>query len=159
MKDSLPIRPAVTARKHGPDRGRACRQIRDCSRATPSFRHASGDTFSSRLTPVSHPVCRAADGYPLGSSYPGYWCLGSGFQPLFRLRRDQSRGIAVGPRLGEKKDCGSYKRGVPGGRNNPDAKDADRGTRPRTQAPRSAIVSGTHKPEIKLFAKRRGGAG
>src|SRR5215831_16549408 len=49
IKDPLPIRPAVTARKHGPERGRACRQIRDCSRATPSLRHASGDTFSSCL--------------------------------------------------------------------------------------------------------------
>jgi hypothetical protein len=28
-------------------RGRAGRQIRDFSRATPAFRHAPGDTFSS----------------------------------------------------------------------------------------------------------------
>jgi hypothetical protein len=47
MKNPLPIRPAATARQHGPLRGRAGRQIRDFSRATPSFRHASGDTLSS----------------------------------------------------------------------------------------------------------------
>jgi hypothetical protein len=47
VKNPLPIRPAVTARKHGPQQGRASRQIRDFSRATPSLRHASGDTFSS----------------------------------------------------------------------------------------------------------------
>jgi hypothetical protein len=46
VKNPLPIRPAVTARKHGPLQGRADRQIRDSSRATPSFRHASGDTLS-----------------------------------------------------------------------------------------------------------------
>src|SRR3984893_8860572 len=40
-------RPTATARKHGPLRGRAGRQIRDSGRATPSLRHASGDTFSS----------------------------------------------------------------------------------------------------------------
>jgi hypothetical protein len=51
VKNPLPIRPAGTARKHGPLRGRADRQIRDSSRATPSFRHASGDT--------SHPDRRA----------------------------------------------------------------------------------------------------
>jgi hypothetical protein len=45
MKNPLPIRPAATARQHGPLRGRAGRQIRDFSRATPSFRHASGDTL------------------------------------------------------------------------------------------------------------------
>jgi hypothetical protein len=47
VKNPLPIRPAATARKQGPLRGRAGRQIRDFSRATPSFRRASGDTFSS----------------------------------------------------------------------------------------------------------------
>jgi hypothetical protein len=47
VKNPLPIRPAATARKQGPLRGRADRQIRDFSRATPSFRRASGDTFSS----------------------------------------------------------------------------------------------------------------
>jgi hypothetical protein len=47
MKNPLPIRPAATARQNGPLRGRAGRQIRDFSRATPSFRHASGDTLSS----------------------------------------------------------------------------------------------------------------
>src|SRR5947207_11006078 len=60
MKNPLPIRPAPTARQHGPLRGRAVRQIRDVSRATPSLRHASGDTFSSRLTRASHPDRRAA---------------------------------------------------------------------------------------------------
>jgi hypothetical protein len=44
MKNPLPIRPVATARQHGPLRGRAGRQIRDLSRATPSFRHASSDT-------------------------------------------------------------------------------------------------------------------
>ena len=43
-----------------PFQGRAVRRIRNVSRATPSCRHASGDTFSSRLTPASHPDCRAA---------------------------------------------------------------------------------------------------
>jgi hypothetical protein len=47
VKNPLPIRPAATARKHGPLRGRAGRQIRDFRRATPSFRRASGDSFSS----------------------------------------------------------------------------------------------------------------
>jgi hypothetical protein len=40
-------RPTATVRQHGPLRSRAGRQIRDFSRATPSFRHASGDTLSS----------------------------------------------------------------------------------------------------------------
>jgi hypothetical protein len=35
--------------KHGPLRGRAYRQIRDYSRATPSFRHGSGDTLTAFL--------------------------------------------------------------------------------------------------------------
>ena len=43
-----------------PLRGHADRRIRNVSRATPSCRHEPGDTFSSRLTPASHPVCRAA---------------------------------------------------------------------------------------------------
>src|SRR6266446_4233317 len=43
-----------------PFQGRAGRRIRDVSRATPSCRRASGDSFSSRLTRASHPVCRAA---------------------------------------------------------------------------------------------------
>jgi hypothetical protein len=43
-----------------PFQGRAVRRIRNVSRATPSCRHASGDSFSSRLTRPSHPVCRAA---------------------------------------------------------------------------------------------------
>jgi hypothetical protein len=47
VKNPLPIRPAATARKHDPLRGRAGRQIRDFRRATPSFRRASGDTLSS----------------------------------------------------------------------------------------------------------------
>src|SRR5215470_6090168 len=38
---------AATARKHGPLRGPAGRRIRNSGRATPSLRHASGDTFSS----------------------------------------------------------------------------------------------------------------
>jgi hypothetical protein len=46
VKNPLPIRPAATARKLRPLRGRADRQIRDFSRATPSFRHEPGDTFS-----------------------------------------------------------------------------------------------------------------
>ena len=46
VKNPLPIRPAGTARKHGPLRGRAGRQIRDFSRATPSFCHEPGDIFS-----------------------------------------------------------------------------------------------------------------
>src|SRR5689334_15469978 len=53
-------RPIATARKHGPLRGRAGRQIRNSGRATPSLRHASGDTSSSQLTRSSHLVCRAA---------------------------------------------------------------------------------------------------
>jgi len=36
MKNPLPIRPSATARQHGPSRGRAGRQIRDSSRATPT---------------------------------------------------------------------------------------------------------------------------
>jgi hypothetical protein len=47
MKNPLPIRPTAIARKHGPLGARAGRQIRDFSRATPSFRHAPGNTFSS----------------------------------------------------------------------------------------------------------------
>jgi hypothetical protein len=47
VKNPLPIRPAATARKHRPLRRRAVRQIRDFSRAMPSFRRASGDSFSS----------------------------------------------------------------------------------------------------------------
>jgi hypothetical protein len=47
VKNPLPIRPAVTARKHGPLRGPAGRQIRNSGRATPSLRRASGDTPSS----------------------------------------------------------------------------------------------------------------
>jgi hypothetical protein len=46
VKNPLPIRPAATAGKLRPLRGRAVRQIRDFSRATPSFRHEPGDTFS-----------------------------------------------------------------------------------------------------------------
>src|SRR6266576_551423 len=68
MKNPLPIRPAPTARQHGPLRGRAVRQIRDVSRATPSLRHASGDTFSSRLTRASHPDRRAAGEPDYGGS-------------------------------------------------------------------------------------------
>jgi hypothetical protein len=40
-------RPTATARKHGPLRGPADRQIRNSGRATPSLRRASGDTPSS----------------------------------------------------------------------------------------------------------------
>jgi hypothetical protein len=47
VKNPLPTRSAATARKQRPLRRRAVRQIRDFSRATLSFRHASGDTFSS----------------------------------------------------------------------------------------------------------------
>ena len=43
-----------------PLRGHAVRRIRNVSRATPSCRREPGDTFSSRLTRASHPVCRAA---------------------------------------------------------------------------------------------------
>src|SRR4051794_18537641 len=68
MKNPLPIRPAPTARQHGPLRGRAVRQIRDVSRATPSLRHASGDTFSSRLTRASHPDRRAAPAIAAGKA-------------------------------------------------------------------------------------------
>jgi hypothetical protein len=46
VKNPLPIRPAATARKLRLLRRRAVRQIRDFSRATPSFRHQPGDTFS-----------------------------------------------------------------------------------------------------------------
>ena len=46
VKNPLPTRPAATARKHRPLRRPAVRQIRDFSRATPSFRHEPGDTFS-----------------------------------------------------------------------------------------------------------------
>src|SRR5271157_6411244 len=45
-----------------PFQGHTVRRIRNVSRATPSCCHASGDTFSSRSTPASHPVCRAAGG-------------------------------------------------------------------------------------------------
>jgi len=47
VKNPLPIRPAATASQRAPLRRCAGRQIRDFSRATPSFHHASGDTFSS----------------------------------------------------------------------------------------------------------------
>src|SRR5215831_6461539 len=40
-------RPTATARKHGPLRGLAGRQIRNSGRATPSLRRTSGDTPSS----------------------------------------------------------------------------------------------------------------
>jgi hypothetical protein len=50
VKNPLPIQPAVTARKHCLLRGCAVRQIRDFSRAKPSFCQASGDTFSSCLS-------------------------------------------------------------------------------------------------------------
>jgi hypothetical protein len=60
VKNLLPIRPATTARQHGPLQGHAVRQIRDFRRAMPSFRHVSGDTFSSRLTRAPHPDRRAA---------------------------------------------------------------------------------------------------
>ena len=46
VKNPLPTRPAATATKHRPLRRPAVRQIRDFSRATPSFRHEPGDTFS-----------------------------------------------------------------------------------------------------------------
>jgi hypothetical protein len=46
VKNPLPIRLAATARKHRPLRRPAVRQIRDFSRATPSFRYEPGDTFS-----------------------------------------------------------------------------------------------------------------
>src|ERR1700757_5143891 len=46
-KDPASYRPTATARKHGPLRGPAGRQIRNSGRATPSLRHASGDTSSS----------------------------------------------------------------------------------------------------------------
>jgi hypothetical protein len=46
VKNPLPIRPAATARQRAPLRGRAVRQIRNFRRATPSFRHEPGDTFS-----------------------------------------------------------------------------------------------------------------
>jgi hypothetical protein len=47
VKNPLPIRPTAIARKHGPLRSRAVRQIRDFGRAAPTFRRASGDNFSS----------------------------------------------------------------------------------------------------------------
>ena len=40
-------RPTATARKHGPLRGPAGRQIRNSGRAMPSLRHPSDDTSSS----------------------------------------------------------------------------------------------------------------
>jgi hypothetical protein len=46
VKNPLPIRHAATARKQRPLQRRAVRQIRDFSRATPSFHHEPGDTFS-----------------------------------------------------------------------------------------------------------------
>jgi putative transposase len=60
VKNPLPIRPAATARQHGPLRDRAIRRIRNVGRATPSLHHKSGETFSSRLTRASHPDRRAA---------------------------------------------------------------------------------------------------
>jgi len=53
-----------------PLRGHAVRRTRTVSRATPSCRHELGDTFSSRLTPPSHPVCRAAARTASSRSYP-----------------------------------------------------------------------------------------
>jgi hypothetical protein len=50
VQNAPSYRPTATARKHGPLRGRADRQICDFSRATPSFPHAPGDTSSSRLS-------------------------------------------------------------------------------------------------------------
>jgi hypothetical protein len=47
VKNPLPIRPAATASQRAPFQGRAVRRIRNVSRATPSCRHASGDSFSS----------------------------------------------------------------------------------------------------------------
>jgi hypothetical protein len=61
VKNLLPTRPAATASQRAPLRGHAVHRIRNVTRATPSCRHESGDTFSSRLTRHSHPVCRAAD--------------------------------------------------------------------------------------------------
>jgi hypothetical protein len=53
VKNPLPIRPAATARKHGPLRGRAGRQIRDFSRAT---RIASPEMFpEAEMLP--HLIC------------------------------------------------------------------------------------------------------
>ena len=54
-----------------PFQGRAVRRIRNVSRATPSCRRASGDSFSSRLTRASHPVCRAANEAVNAAAGPG----------------------------------------------------------------------------------------
>jgi hypothetical protein len=51
VKNPLHNRPTATARKRGLLRGPAGRQIRNSGRATPSLRHASGDTFSDRGGP------------------------------------------------------------------------------------------------------------
>src|SRR5262249_46106614 len=63
-EEPLPIRPAVTPRKHGPTGPWAGRQIRDFSRATPSLRDASGYTFSSWLTRSSHPASPSSTSRP-----------------------------------------------------------------------------------------------
>jgi hypothetical protein len=46
VKNPLPIRPAATASQRAPLRGRTVRQIRNVSRATPSFGHEPANTFS-----------------------------------------------------------------------------------------------------------------
>ena len=47
VKNPLPIRAGRDRQKTWPLQGPARRQIRASGRATPSLRHASGDTFSS----------------------------------------------------------------------------------------------------------------
>src|SRR5690242_8046722 len=55
VKNPLPIDRPATARKHGPLRGPAGRQIRNSGRATPSLRHASADGFT-----IASALCGAA---------------------------------------------------------------------------------------------------
>ena len=47
VKNPLPIRPTAIARKHGPLAGPRRSPDSDFSRATPTFRRASGVSFSS----------------------------------------------------------------------------------------------------------------
>jgi hypothetical protein len=71
VKNPLPIRPTATARKHGPLRAPADRQIRDFSRATPSFRHASGDFLILIDVLFSSYSPRSINPFPLGAGSSG----------------------------------------------------------------------------------------
>jgi hypothetical protein len=78
-KPPLPIRPAATASQRAPLRRCAVRQIRDFSRGTPSFHHASGDTFPSdcRAALILF-VARASPSFQKRLGWPS--ALGTGLQ-------------------------------------------------------------------------------